>query len=150
MAKEDLKIMYDINDDEYKQLIDFTDEIAQSRWNSSGIFEILARVYNIGRCSERDRNASGCTKEVEELKQKYLKLQSDYADVLKSNQEQKEILEGERRSNTNLYKQLEEATRPQFVNATNVSDECLASILASRDFVGTLEKVEKKVLKVGK
>ncbi len=75
--------------------------------------------------------------------EKYNELLEDHNSILKSNREQNELLQEEAACKVELLRKLNEATRPQFIDAKQASDECLAKILEYRGFSGTLTSTEK-------
>lgn len=123
MTKEQMKKDYGISDADYQRIIDAAEKICSDNWIPEAVSAALCEVYSWGKKS--------------------------FDEVLKSNQEQKEILEGERKNNASLHQQLLEAKRPQFVDAADVSDECLSAILKSRGFRGTLTNTMMKILNIG-
>ena len=156
MTKEQMKKNYYISDADCQRITDAAEKICSDKWIPEAVSAALCEAYSWGMKAEDDRMLDKRQKSYivlsdayKELEKKYAALQKDFDDVLKSNQEQKEILQSERVNTAGLYKQLEEATRPQFVDATNASDECLAAILKSRGFRGSLTNTMLKTLDIG-
>ena len=151
-----MKKDYYICDADCQRITDAAEKICSDKWIPEAVSAALCEAYSWGMKAEDDRMLDKRQKSYialsdayKELEKKYAALQKDFDDVLKSNQEQKEILQSERVNTAGLYKQLEEATRPQFVDATNASDECLAAILKSRGFRGSLTNTMMKTLDIG-
>lgn len=151
-----MKKNYYISDADCQRITDAAEKICSDKWIPEAVSAALCEAYSWGMKAEDDRMPDKRQKSYivlsdayKELEKKYAALQKDFDDVLKSNQEQKEILQSERVNTAGLYKQLEEATRPQFVDATNASDECLAAILKSRGFRGSLTNTMLKTLDIG-
>ena len=151
-----MKKDYYISDADCQRITDAAEKICSDKWIPEAVSAALCEAYSWGLKAEDDRMLDKrqksyivLTDAYKELEKKYVALQKDFDDVLKSNQEQKEILQSERVNTAGLYKKLEEATRPQFVDATNASDECLAAILKSRGFRGSLTNTTMKTLDIG-
>lgn len=151
-----MKKNYYISDADRQRITDAAEKICSDKWIPEAVSAALCEAYSWGMKAEDDRMLDKRQKSYivlsdayKELEKKYAALQKDFDDVLKSNQEQKEILQSERVNTAGLYKQLEEATRPQFVDATNASDECVAAILRSRGFRGSLTNTMLKTLDIG-
>ena len=155
-----MKKDYCISDADCQRITDAAEKICSDKWIPEAVSAALCEAYSWGLKAEAGRMDTSdndkhqmsyivLSDAYKELQEKYVALQKDFNDVLKSNQEQKEILQSERVNTAGLYKRLEEATRPKFVNANEVSDECLAAILKSRGFRGSLTNTMLKTLDTG-
>ena len=160
MTKEQMKKDYCISDADCQRITDAAEKICSDKWIPEAVSAALCEAYSWGLKAEAGRMDTSdndkhqmsyivLSDAYKELQEKYVALQKDFNDVLKSNQEQKEILQSERVNTADLYKRLEEATRPKFINADEASDECLAAILKSRGFRGSLTNTMLKTLDIG-